>query len=145
MSGRVKSDFADKVLLALDRDHGINEDSVARGLVTAIRGETIREIYGVSTDPQTGARTMDLHTVIKSTKPRDVLAGAMIFDALSGGRLGLTRHIEEAVSESRGGYERFRPSLPAGANVNDVIARPGEDVGFSHPIALIDIVDPDDD
>jgi len=123
--------FAEKVLIALDKNHGVNEDSVAESLATAIRGETVKKSFDVQYNDITGETRTVLTNVQVTTKPRDVLAGSMIYDSLTGGRLGITAKVVKQVSATRELYEQYRPVLPDGASLEDVVAREGEVIDVS--------------
>lgn len=71
--------FKDKILASLS-ELSVTPDSIAEQLSVAIRGETITERYGK--DGNLSGRT------VKRT-PEDALKGAMLYDAIHGGQLGL--------------------------------------------------------
>lgn len=130
------SKFSEMVLQALDRDYGVNPETIASGLADAIQGKTVRTVYSAKTNPQTGVSEMHLSSRTETCKPADVLKGAIMYDALTGGELGITKQTRRMVSDVDNMYGDFKPQLPDGARVTDIIARPGEDLGegkFVHP------------
>ena len=75
--------FKDDLLDALDNEFDINPTSIARGLAKAIKGETIKERF----DCEGGSQILKQRVVV--TTPRDVMQGAMLYDALRGGDMGI--------------------------------------------------------
>jgi len=71
--------FKEKVLAALD-ELEVTPESIAGQLSVAIKGQTITERFD-----KAGKLT---GRIVKQT-PEDALKGAMLFDALNGGELGL--------------------------------------------------------
>ena len=71
--------FKDKVLAALD-DLEVNPESIAEQLSVAIKGQTVTERFD-----KTGKLTA---RTVKQT-PEDALKGAMLYDAMTGGELGI--------------------------------------------------------
>ena len=71
--------FKDKVLAALD-ELEVTPESIAEQLSVAIKGQTITERYDKA--GKLTART------VKQT-PEDALKGAMLYDAMNGGQLGI--------------------------------------------------------
>jgi hypothetical protein len=71
--------FRDELLTALHEELDISPITVAEGMAHVIRGETVEEWYE-------GDRVVKKR--IKRT-PQDIMRGAMVYDALRGGDLGL--------------------------------------------------------
>jgi len=93
----------------------------------------VRENYAVLRDAGTGDTREELVSRSVIRKPKDVLAGAMVYDAITGGALGITDQVIDITGKTKELYGKYRPALPDGATLEDIIARPGEviEVEFS--------------
>lgn len=76
----MSSSFKSELLLALDQEFGVTPHEIAEGLAQVIRGETVKERYDSNND---------LIRREVSRSPKDVMQGAMIYDSLRGGDLGI--------------------------------------------------------
>ena len=76
--------FRDELLLALKNNHGVDVNTVADNLADAINGETVKKTYKVN-----DAGEEVLTGVTTTATPTDKLNGAILFDALTGGKLGI--------------------------------------------------------
>lgn len=72
--------FREELLACLHDELGISPKTVAKSMAQVIKGETVRQDFDGK-----GVLTRESRTV----KPEDALKGAMIYDALRGGDLGL--------------------------------------------------------
>lgn len=72
--------FKAELLVALESEFDVTPKTVASGIAQVIRGQTVVE-------NQDGAGNLISKRV--TTTPKDILNGAMIYDALRGGDLGL--------------------------------------------------------
>lgn len=86
--------FKAELLRSLRDDYDITPDTVAKGLAQVIKGETVVE-------KQDGEGKVKSRTV--TTSPKDILQGAMIYDALRGGDLGLAPKQMRGITGSSAG------------------------------------------
>lgn len=75
--------FRDRLLKKLSDKFDVNEDTIAEGIAQVIRGETIKE------EEKLVCGEMKLVKKVTLRSPKDVLNGAIIYDAISGGELGI--------------------------------------------------------
>tara|TARA_R100000008_G_scaffold67194_1_gene44256 strand:- start:398 stop:763 length:366 start_codon:yes stop_codon:yes gene_type:complete len=72
--------FKQELLVALETEFSIDPTEVARGIAQVIRGETVKMKLDANDNVVNKSVT---------TTPKDILQGAMIYDALRGGDLGI--------------------------------------------------------
>lgn len=73
-----------QTLIAKLADRGVDEDSVADSLAHVIKGERVKKVYRMD---KKGVAQLDSVEVI--TTPKDAAQGALLYDTLRGGDLGL--------------------------------------------------------
>jgi len=98
----VASDFQARVYSILVRDHGINEDLIARNLAGVIRGEAETRTYD-------GSGNLVSRRVV--TRPVDQAVGLAIFDRISGGQLGIGKELVDVSRSTRELYSEFMPMI----------------------------------
>tara|TARA_R110002051_G_scaffold263417_1_gene323227 strand:- start:1022 stop:1381 length:360 start_codon:yes stop_codon:yes gene_type:complete len=84
--------FKDELLVLLEEELDVSPQTVAEGMAQVIKGETIKERFSLN-----AAGEMQLVTRDVLRTPKDVMQGAMIYDAMRGGDLGIApRGLREA-------------------------------------------------
>lgn len=99
-----RRNFKERLLDNLEA-HGVTEESIARQLKDAIRGVRRKRTYEVD---KGGALVLTKVEVM--TTPKDQAAGALLYDALHGGTLGLTpKQLSGGQPATSEMYKRFAP------------------------------------
>lgn len=93
-------------LLAKLRVRGIDEDAIADSLAHIVKGEKISEHFIYE---KNGAETLVSKTV--TSTPRDRAQGAMLYDALSGGHLGLAPRYVHTFQPVQEMYAKYIPKV----------------------------------
>lgn len=76
--------FKDELLQALEEEFDISPKTIAGNIAQVVKGETVKEKYVRN---KNGSMELAERTV--SSSPSDVIKGAMIYDAITGGTLGI--------------------------------------------------------
>tara|TARA_R110000751_G_scaffold76798_3_gene154778 strand:- start:7204 stop:7602 length:399 start_codon:yes stop_codon:yes gene_type:complete len=124
--------FKSELLLALDQEFGITPHEIAEGLAQVIRGETTKEKY--SGDDNLVSREV-------TRNPRDIMQGAMIYDSLRGGDLGIAPASLRAVKSRSGEIVHKRlgvdERIVANSDLNRLL-EPVEEVEVEVSLKLLD-------
>jgi hypothetical protein len=99
------SDFRALVLQRLE-ENGITIESIADQIGQVIQGKRVRQTYVVD---KAGKRTLKEEEII--TTPGDLARGAIIFDRLHGGKLGLIPKEATAGKPQEDMVRRFAPAV----------------------------------
>ena len=86
------SSFRDRLIIKLAESFDVNEDTIAEGIAQVIRGETVKEKKKL-----VGGEMKTVEQVIMRS-PKDVLNGAIIYDALTGGGMGIAPKVMKQTS-----------------------------------------------
>ena len=89
------------------RDRGIDEESVADQLALVISGKTVEKTYAVEDG------TPVLRLIKERQSPKDMAAGAILYDALQDGALGISPRVLQATRPHQEIYGRFVPKVDA--------------------------------
>lgn len=118
--------FRDELLQALDDDYGITPKTIAKGIAQVIKGESVVEKHAKNKDREGYFGELQLVERKVSTTPSDVMFGAMMYDALRGGDLGIA---PAHMKDSRGTkpveivHRRFDVDRQVIANSDEAVAR----------------------
>ena len=105
-----------KVLQHLEETHGVDEKTVAENLSHVIKGEKVTESFTF----KDGQLTLARRTVTRT--PKDMALGTVVYDALTGGQLGLAPRLLKSNAPQLDLYERYNGQVN-GAIVQNVHVR----------------------
>jgi len=115
------SNFKEELLNCLEEEFDVGPRTIADGMAQVIRGETVKKrlALGPSGDMAEVSREI-------TTTPKDIVNGAMIYDALRGGDLGISpRSIRSAAGAKQVEVVHRRLGVDT-----RIIANQGEDPVF---------------
>lgn len=117
-----------KVLQHLEETHGIDEKTVAENLSHVIKGEKVSESFVV--DNNTGEMKLSRRTVTRT--PKDMALGTVVYDALTGGQLGLAPRLLKSSAPQLDLYERYNGqvngAIVQNAHVRQLVVSPATPV-----------------
>lgn len=99
------SSFRQRMIQHLE-DEGVDEHAIAKSLAQVIKGETIRQRFEADSDGH-----LKLVGEDRSSTPRDRAQGALLYDTLRGGDLGLAPRVTEKGEAREELYRRFAPMV----------------------------------
>lgn len=125
------STFRQRMLAKLE-ERGVSEDAIADQLAQVIRGERTTRTFSRMRDG-----TIKLSRVQVTRAPKDAALGAMLYDALRDGELGLAPRTLTAAQPHPELYRRFAPKVD-GRILQGVAALPLETLTPAAPEASED-------
>ena len=96
--------FRDTLIARLKAD-GVTEEALALSIGQVIQGQTVKKTYLVLD----GEEKLVKKEVL--VKPADAARGAMLYDALHGGELGLAPRVLDKSDSRQDLYRRFAPTI----------------------------------